>query len=144
MDRSSEFAGLLKLFSEQREGPPLLLAEATVETDFSEAVQSITVRFESTQRHLDTLRKLVDQRSLFYNEPGAEIDELSSVFDEEDKELDRHLQLLSSWIEKQTPRRSQRRKLCEIVVTALKSRRAEHALQFQEALRTRTEVFYRP
>lgn len=142
MDRTSEYQGLLKCL--QGEGivptePPVKYLSPN-STDFSSAASAISDQLTETKRHIVTIERLVDQRSTFYNDPGAEIDKVSMLFHSDDQGLEKQLQLLLSWLERHTPIRSQRRKHGEEVVSALKARRAESVMAFQAALKTRTEV----
>jgi hypothetical protein len=101
---------------------------------------AIASRFAVTARYVEQLKKLVDQRALFYNEPGAAIDECSALFHREDEQTEHELKLLASWLEQNSARSSQRRRHGDVVLASLKSRRAEHALKFNELLKLRTEV----
>jgi hypothetical protein len=142
MDRSAEFRSLLTLLNPVKDpvaSASSLDLDAAQPTDFSVSVLAISERFSSTERHVTSIRKLVDQRSLFYNEPGAEIDEVSALFADENKELDQQLALLLSWLDRNITG-GQRRRHCDCVIGVLKTRRAEFVQSFQDALKQRTEV----
>jgi len=109
-------------------------------SDLSIAATAIASRFAVTSRYIEQLRKLVDQRALFYNEPGAAIDDCSALFNREDEQTEHELKLLASWLEQNSARSSQRRRHGDIVLSSLKSRRAEYALTFNDLLKKRTEV----
>ena len=107
--------------------------------DFSKAVEAISNKFESNQRHINSLAELVEQQGLFINEPGADIDAISSIFEDEDKEIVKIIARIS-WLDRHTMHGSQRRKHGEAVVGVLKSRRDEACLQKNTLLLKRTKA----
>jgi hypothetical protein len=136
MDRSNEFFNLLKVLSTVER-----LTDAAKETDFSVAVGAITARFENKlSRHISEIRKLVDQRSLFYNDPSHEIEDLSMTFEREDHDIEGQLSLLVIWLDKHTVRGTQRRKQADIVLSSLRERKTDYVSQFGAALKIRAEV----
>ena len=106
-------------------------------TDFSEAVTAISERFEQPKRRIEKITVLVDQRALYYNAPGAEIDEVVKMFGNEIGDLEHQLKLLESWLERNTTRFSQRRSHGDNVVGELKRRVGVMKNAMQEALKKR-------
>lgn len=145
MDRSAEFLSAVNMFASESSisanFAPFELGSSVNETsDLSTAATAIASRFAVTSRYIDQLKKLVDQRALFYNEPGAAIDDCSALFHREDEQTEHELKLLASWLEQNSARSSQRRRHGDVVLSSLKSRRAEYALTFNDLLKKRTEV----
>lgn len=141
MDRTAELKGTLAVFAGAPVADLLQTAEdaATPPTDFSAAAATVAQRFAQTQRLIARLETLVDRRAL-HNDPAAEINEVSTMFAEDVKEIDQQISLLTAWAAKNAARRSQRWQHCDSVIGSLKSRAAGHTMRFQEALQKRTDV----
>jgi len=142
VDRTKEFEDILTFFSPNKTLPPKVINDSET-TDFAAALASIAAQFEQTQRHVEKLQRLVDQRSSFYKEPTADIEALSLLFDSDDKQIEGQLQLLSIWLTRNTISRSQSRKHGETILETLKTRRTQFAQHFQSSLKKRTEVLKR-
>jgi hypothetical protein len=81
----------------------------------------------------------VSQKTLYYGNVGAEIDEVSAIFDKESDAMDAELELARLRVESTSPSKHQRLH-ATTVLTEIKSRRARISQQFQEALKSRAEV----
>ena len=135
LDRTEEWHNVLKLFG----SAPLAWEGDASPTDFVTAAVAVASRFSQTTRLIRRLEVLVDRRAL-HNDPAAEIDEVSSMFSDDVKELEQQIQLLNGWSDRNTVRRSQRWQHCDLVISSLRSRAAGHTIRFQEALKKRTEA----
>mmetsp|Transcript_19349 Transcript_19349/g.56328 ORF Transcript_19349/g.56328 Transcript_19349/m.56328 type:complete len:318 (-) Transcript_19349:297-1250(-) len=139
MDRTEEFQGVLDLLSggRARVADPSI---GTHPTDLSSAVAALATRFDTAQRLLERMQKLVNRKALYYADPGAEIDEVSLQYGEIDKTLEQEIQVLEEWLTRQSRPRSQRSQHGQCIVAQFKSHRREVSQHFQDALRRRTEV----
>ena len=145
-DRTAEFEGIVQAIAPSaapaRNDQPAFgqISNTTPLSDFSKAVFAISRDFEKPRRRIEKITKLVEQRALYYNAPGNEINTVANGFSREVTELEQQLNLIKSWLQRNTTRSSQRRQHGEQVVEEYDFRVKFMKKCMENAIKKRSDV----